>query len=201
MTVRPPEGVPAAGSLRRWWPRGREGARPDAAARNAAAPDAAEVYRGLAPAVLGYVRSQGAAEPEDVLGEIFLQVVRDLPRFRGDDAALRRWVFTIAHHRLVDARRRSGRRPILGGRTVPEFCAPPPADPLDPDLVRALGELTADQREVVALRFVADLPIDVVAALTGRTPGAVKALQHRALATLAEHLGDAGDAAMSAASG
>ena len=192
MNQSPSEDGPAGGERRRrWWPAGRE----------RSAPDAAELYAALAPAVLGYLRAQRAAEPDDLLGEIFLQVVRDLPRFRGDDAALRRWVFTIAHHRLVDARRRSGRRPVLGGGAVPELGSPPPADPLDPDLVRALGGLTADQREVVALRFVADLPIDAVATLTGRTPGAVKALQHRALATLAEHLGDTGDAAMSAASG
>ena len=58
-----------------------------------------------------------------------------------------------------------------------------------PELVRALGRLTAEQREVVALRFVADLPIDAVAALTGRKANAVKALQHRALEALAGYLG------------
>jgi RNA polymerase sigma-70 factor (ECF subfamily) len=185
VTLRPLEDGPAGGSLRRWWP----------ARRSGTAPDAGDVYRTLAPAVLGYVRSQRAAEPEDLLGEIFLQVVRNLPRFRGDDAALRRWVFTIAHHRLVDARRRSGRQPALDGRPVPELRSAPPAESLDPELLEALGELTADQREVVALRFVADLSIDAVATLTGRSPGAVKALQHRALAALAEHLGDATEAA------
>ncbi len=164
-------------------------------------PDAADVYRTLAPSVLGYLRSQRAAEPEDLLGEVFLQVVRDLPRFRGDDDDLRRWVFTIAYHRLVDARRRSGRRPALDDGPIPELRSAPPADLLDPDLVRALCELTAEQREVVALRFVADLSIDAVATLTGRSKGAVKALQHRALAALAEHLGNAGSAPLSAATG
>lgn len=152
-------------------------------------PDAAEVYRALAPAVLGYMRSQCVAEPEDLLGEIFLQVVRDLPRFRGDDAGLRRWVFTIAHHRIVDARRQRSRRPAVDDGAVPELVAPLPPDPFGADLIRALGRLTADQREVVALRFVADLPIDAVAALTGRRPNAVKALQHRALEALADILG------------
>ena len=181
MSLRPLEDGPAGRSRRRWWPTGRSDA----------APEAADVYRALAPAVLGYLRSQRAAEPEDLLGEVFLQVVRDLPRFRGGDDALRRWVFSIAHHRLVDARRRSGRRPALDDGPVPELRSAPPADLLDPDLVRALCELTAEQREVVALRFVADLSIDAVATLTGRSPGAVKALQHRALSALAEHLGDA----------
>ena len=167
----------------RFHPFRRESAEPDTN------PDVAEVYRALAPAVLGYVRSQGAPEPEDLLGEIFLQVVRDLPRFRGDDAALRRWVFTIAHPRIVDARRQVARRPAVAGEAVPELAAPLPPDPFDPALARALGRLTADQREVLALRFVADLPIDTVAALTGRKTNAVKALQHRALDALARILG------------
>lgn len=168
------------GERRRW---GRAGAAAPST------PDVAELYRELAPAVLGYVRSQRAADPEDLLGEIFLQVVRDIGHFHGDDAAVRRWVFTIARHRVIDARRRSKRRPAAGD-CPPELPAPAAPDPFDPELVQALAALTAEQREVVTLRFVADLPIDAVAAITGRTPGAVKALQHRALDALARQLGD-----------
>ena len=147
--------------------------------------EAGDVYRALAPAVLGYLRAERAPDPDDVLGDVFVHVVKDLPRFRGDDAALRRWVFTIAHHRLVDARRRSQRRPALSDASVPDRSAgPESAGPVDPALLAALARLTPEQREVVVLRFVADLPTDAVAKLTRRSPGAVKALQHRALATL-----------------
>lgn len=151
-------------------------------------PDAGQVYRALAPAVLGYLRAQGAREPEDLLGEVFLQVTRYLPRFRGDENDLRRWVFTIARHRLVDDQRRRARRPRIASTEVPDREAPPPPGPIDPQLVAALDQLTADQREVVVLRFVADLPLEAVAQITGRNVGAVKALQHRALATLARIL-------------
>ena len=150
---------------------------------------AAEAYRSLAPAVLGYLRAQRATEPEDILGEVFLQVARDLPRFRGDDDALRRWVFSIAHNRLLDARRREGRRPRVVDRDVPEQLAQPAHQPLDPELVTALAQLTPDQREVVVLRFVADLPLADVARITHRRIGAVKAMQHRALETLQQRLG------------
>ena len=75
--------------------------------------------RGLAPIVLGYLRANGAPDPEDVLGETFLQVARDISRFEGDESSFRSWVFTIAHHRLIDARRYSARRPI-------ELAAEPP---------------------------------------------------------------------------
>lgn len=158
---------------------------------------AAEAYRALAPAVLGYLRAQRAPEPEDTLGEVFLQVARDLPRFRGDGDALRRWVFSITHNRMLDARRREGRRPPLSDREVPDRPAAAPLDPLDPDLVAALAELTPDQREVVVLRFVADLPLADVAKITHRRVGAVKAMQHRALETLQQRLGRTSDEGIS----
>jgi RNA polymerase sigma-70 factor (ECF subfamily) len=151
--------------------------------------DPAEVYRQLAPAVLGYLRSQQLADPEDVLGEIFLGVATDIGRFRGDAAALRRWVFTIAHHRLVDDRRRRAVRREELRPELPERPAAPQVAPIDPELLAALSKLTADQREVVALRFVADLPLGDVARITGRRVGAVKALQSRALESLRRLLG------------
>jgi RNA polymerase sigma factor (sigma-70 family) len=158
-------------------------------------PDPGQVYRQLAPAVLGYLRSERAPDPDDLLGEVFLQVARDLGRFRGDDDALRRWVFTIARHRLFDERRRRARRPQLAGEPVPDLAgAPDPAGALDGELLAALARLTAEQREVVVLRFVADLPLEAVARITRRSAGAVKAMQHRALDQLARILGPAADA-------
>lgn len=140
--------------------------------------------------MLGYLRAQRAPDPEDILGEVFLQVARDLPRFSGDEAALRRWVFAIAHNRLLDARRRVGRRPVVATDAVPDRPGLPHGDPVDPALVAALGELTADQREVLVLRFVADLALEDVARITRRRVGAVKALQHRGLDALARILGE-----------
>lgn len=149
--------------------------------------NAGRVYRDLAPAVLGYLRSQRVPEPEDVLGEVFLHVARDLHRgrFKGDDAALRRWVFSIAHNRAMDAHRRRTRdRSTPRDDVVDARIVDAPPDPVDPELVEALASLSADQREVVLLRFIADLPLEAVARITGRTTGAVKALQHRALENL-----------------
>ena len=148
-------------------------------------PRAAQAYRDLAPAVLGYLRALRVREPEDVLGEVFVQVVRDIGRFRGDDAALRRWVFSIAHNRVMDAHRRFRRRPPpMLEPIVDTGEAPPPHDPFAPELIAALAALTLDQREVVVLRFVADLSLEAVARITGRTVGAVKVLQHRAIEIL-----------------
>lgn len=151
---------------------------------------AAWVYRLLAPAVLGYLRAERVDDPEDLLGEIFLQVTRDLHKFSGDDDDLRRWVFTIAHNRVVDAsRRRARRREDLVAVAPEDDIVPAPDDPFDPELIDALHALTEDQRDVVLLRFVADLPLETVARLTDRSVGGVKALQHRALQQLQKNLG------------
>ncbi len=158
--------------------------------------DPEQLYVDLAPAVLGYLRAQGASDPEDMLGDVFVNVVKGLPRFVGDHLQARRWVFTIAHARIVDDRRRRRRRPA----TLAAF----PADHAfhldaptftDPELIAALRALTPDQRDVVVLRFVADLPIGEVAALLGKRPAAVKAQQHRALNRLATLLGSAAGSA------
>ncbi len=150
-----------------------------------------DVFRRYAGRVRNYLRTAGAADSEDLLSEVFVDVLRGLERFEGDEDALRRWVFTIAHHRLVDEHRRRTRRLRLL-RTQNQLRVVPPDEPLDPALVAALDALTPDQREVVVLRFVADLSLETVAAMTNRPEGAVKSLQHRALRNLATALGIAG---------
>jgi RNA polymerase sigma-70 factor, ECF subfamily len=145
-------------------------------------------YRDLAPALLGYFRSHRVDQPEDMVGDVFVSVARGLHRFRGDPDDFRRWVFAIAHRRRVDhVRRWRVRRSVVAevphdGSTVDE------SKGLDIDLIAALAELTASQREVVVLRFVADLPLHDVARVIGRPTGSVKALQARALARLAKRL-------------
>jgi RNA polymerase sigma factor (sigma-70 family) len=146
---------------------------------------AAAAYRAFAPAVLGYLRTQRVRDPDDVLGEVFLHVARDIGRFDGDDAALRRWVFSIAHNRAMDDHRKAGRDKSTLEADLTDAAVPGELrDPVDPQLVAALATLSPDQREVVVLRFVGDLPLEVVAKITGRRVGAVKALQHRALENL-----------------
>jgi RNA polymerase sigma-70 factor (ECF subfamily) len=156
----------------------------------------ARIYRELAPPVLGYLRSSGAPEPEDTASEVFLQVARDLPRFSGDERQFRGWVFTIAHHRLIDARRRSARRPAEPVAEVPE---PQPAasDAAAEEAMarisaesvhRVLAALSSDQRAVLLLRVLGDMSVEDVARAVGKRPGAVKALQRRGLAAVKREL-------------
>lgn len=152
----------------------------------------AALYRDLAPAARGYLRARGAPDPDDLLGEVFLQVVRDLPRFEGGARELRAWVFTIVHHRLLDARRREARRPIAAAPDDALVFAGEVGDVEDEAMtaltvarVRELvGRLSADQQDVLLLRLFGDLAVPEVAAIVGKRPGAVKALLRRGLASL-----------------
>src|SRR3954447_14809998 len=82
-----------------------------------------DLYDGLAPVVLGYLRANNAPDPEDVLSEVFLQVARAISRFEGDDQGSRACIFTIARPRLIAARRHSARRAV--------DLSPPPQEPGD----------------------------------------------------------------------
>jgi RNA polymerase sigma-70 factor (ECF subfamily) len=161
-----------------------------------------EIYSELAPAVLGYLRGSGAPDPEDTLGETFLQVARDLGRFEGDWPRFKAWAFTIAHHRLIDARRSAARRPVdlVAEPPEPEPERAAASDAADVALTRigedelaaVLEALSDDQRAVVLLRVVADLSIEDVAATLGKRAGAIKQLQRRGLAAVKRELGRKG---------
>lgn len=159
-----------------------------------------EIWSELSPVVLGYMRGNEAPDPEDALGETFLQVARDLSRFEGDWDAFRSWVFTVAHHRLIDARRRAARRPSDPVAETPEPPGPPAEDAADLAIARigdrevleVLGRLSEDQREVLLLRIVADLSLEQVAAAMGKRTGAVKQLQRRGLIALRKALTEKG---------
>ncbi len=149
------------------------------------------IYDTYAGRVYGYLRAQGAYEPEDLTSEVFLRVFDRLRQFSGDEVQFRSWLFTIAHRILIDEARRRKRRPqtieLLGGA---ESLA---AGDVEHEALVNVGtewadalvaSLPPDQRAVVALRVTADLPLGEVAHILGKRTGAVKALQHRALAAL-----------------
>jgi RNA polymerase sigma-70 factor (ECF subfamily) len=153
------------------------------------------LYSDLAPAVLGYLRGRGARDAEDLTGDVFVKVTVGLPRFRGNQAALRRWIVTIAHNRLVDEIRHADRAKETNLTTVEIDRNESTAandDIVDPELLAALGDLSEAQREVVVLRFIADLPINDVAKIVGKRAGAVKMLQARGLTALQSALASPG---------
>lgn len=153
------------------------------------------LWERYAPGVASYARLRGSPEPEDLTSEVFLALFGSLSRFRGDEAGFRGYLYTIARRRLVDERRRRGARPAqVEWDPEGDRRQAPSAEELalaglgDARVSSLLGGLAPDQREVLVLRLTGDLTVDQVAALLGKRPGAVKALQRRGLATLRRRL-------------
>jgi len=150
------------------------------------------LYRDLAPRILRYLRAHGAREPEDVLGEVFVLIVRNLPRFEGGGREFRAWAFTIARNRLTDEWRREQRHPVdaasgdvitghaRSGNSEDDVMG----DLADEHALVVLKGLSRAQRDVLFLRMFAGLGIQETAVVLDTTPGAVKSLQSRALATI-----------------
>jgi RNA polymerase sigma-70 factor (ECF subfamily) len=163
------------------------------------------VYTAYAPALFRFFFAAVGDRPtaEDLTSDVFKSAIEDLPRFRGPVEALGGWLFRIAHHDLSDYRRRQARNPVqplddlleeaaaAGGAMDPEQLA---LDRVEGDRVlAALRQLTSDQREVLLLRLAANLTAPEVAGILNKSTDAVKALQHRGLASLARLLGVTND--------
>jgi RNA polymerase sigma-70 factor (ECF subfamily) len=174
--------------------------RPDLGAADEADRAFSELWRDANPALLRYLRVIAPETAEDIAADTWVQVVRGLTAFRGDEAAWRAWLFTIARHRAIDEGRRRSRRPVVSVPEVADVTSPDNPDPADLVLeklstraaVALIATLPRLQAEVILLRVVAGLDTPTVARLVGRSPGAVRVAAHRGLRQLAATLAEAG---------
>ncbi len=150
-------------------------------------------YRMLYFYVLGRIGERAVAE--DVTAEVFLRLLEAFHHGRGPERHLAAWLFRTADHLVVDHHRARYRRPEVpleedwAGARESEW-----GDVVMRERVReALNHLTPDQRAVILMRFWMDLPLAQIARELGKSVGAVKLLQHRALAALAKRLRDLRD--------
>lgn len=169
-----------------------------AAARRGDGAAFAQLYRHLNRRVHGFVRFRGGSEPEDLVNEVFLQVFTGIDGFEGSETQFVAWVFTIARNKVVDQARRRQRRPREVAADDTDLSSAGSVS-IDDELARQAGEesilrfldlLTADQRDVIVLRIVADLTVESVAEVLGKRIGAVKALQRRAFRTISRAIDD-----------
>lgn len=142
---------------------------------------------------LGRLGSPDAAE--DLLQEVFVKVIEALPRYEERGAPFGAWLFRIARNGLVDRARAAVPSASLDAALDVRDLAPGPdvlaergADVAA--LHDALGTLTAEQREVVLLRFYGGLSGAEIAGLMGKREGTIRALQFRAIASLRRQLED-----------
>lgn len=136
-----------------------------------------------------YARVRDEAVAEDLTAQVFLKAYEGLPNYESRGAPFSAWLYRIAHARTVDYWRQQQRR-----KEVALLETLPATDPQPEDVVAAksewneavdlLAQLTDDQRDVIILRFIEEMSLADVAETLEKTVGAVKALQHRALASL-----------------
>src|ERR1700722_17095898 len=160
----------------------------------------AVLWRDTNPALLRYLRVLAPENAEDIAAETWVHVIRGLPRFIGDEAAWRAWLFTTARRRLIDQARGRQRHPAEPLEDVRPAETPPPPDAPQIALeniatgsaIALLSQLPPPQAEVIMLRVVAGLDTDAVAELLGKTPGNIRVMAHRGLNKLEALLGRAG---------
>jgi len=141
-------------------------------------------------AVARYLRRRGVSDPEGLADEVFVRALRTLQTFEGDGERFRSWIFTMAQNAASDdARRRRC-------RVVEVLVAAPPDRGGDDVEVEVFGRLAHDrvalllsdfspeQGEVLSLRVVADLSVEEIASVLGKSYEAVKSLQRRGLINL-----------------
>lgn len=151
------------------------------------------LYRLYNPMLLRYLYTQVGNEAEDIASEVWISAARGLPRFEGDQAGLKSWLFTITRRRITDLRRHQARHrtDLLAPESFDSYAS---AEDLagsvteSMDARAALAQIAAhlppEQAEVLVLRIVADFDVAETARIMGKRPGAVRVLQHRALAKL-----------------
>jgi RNA polymerase sigma-70 factor (ECF subfamily) len=128
---------------------------------------------------------------EDLTGEVFARMVAGLPRYRIEGGAFQAWLYRIAHNLLVDEyRKKHGKNEVsLEDIEFVWHSADDPEQSTDHELFlekvfTGLRKLNQVQQEILVLRFISDLSLQEVAETVGKSVGAVKIAQHRALKEL-----------------
>jgi RNA polymerase sigma-70 factor (ECF subfamily) len=138
-------------------------------------------------------------DAEDLTTQTFLKMLESIARFRWQSVPFSAWLFRIAHNLAMDHFRASR-------RWQPEEDVPEPADAEEPSaelvamhaigrqsMLRLIENLSTEQQQVLTLKFVFNFSNAEVGAILGKTAGAIKSLQHRALASLQKQLAAAGE--------
>jgi RNA polymerase sigma-70 factor (ECF subfamily) len=152
------------------------------------------IYERYSAAIYRYIYFRiGEAElAEDLQAEVFLRMLEGMERYEDRGWPISAWLYRIAHDRTVDMIRRRRNRQQVPLEAWSGTCDGPDTTVdvrLDhEELNRVLDDLTDEQRQVIRLRFMADMSVQEVAQRLGRTEGSVKALQHRGIQSLARRL-------------
>lgn len=161
----------------------------------------AELYDNYFESVYSYVarRARDRAEVEDLTSEVFRKALANLPRFRWTGAPFAAWLLRIASNLIADRAKRLAKE---GSVPLDDNLASPARERLQSDLegaerqarmFRMVGELAEDQQRVLVMRFAEEKSISEIASELGRSEGAVKQLQFRALENLRAKVANTGN--------
>jgi RNA polymerase sigma-70 factor, ECF subfamily len=171
-----------------------------AAAQAGSEADFAVLWRDVNPVLLRYLRVIAPSAADDIAAETWVQVVRGLPAFRGDEQAWRAWVFTTARRRAADEARRRSRHPVVPLDEAAGAQEPRTGDAAGAAMenlateaaIATVSTLPRQQAEVILLRVLAGLDTEAVARIVHRSPGAVRVAAHRGLRRLAQTIANRG---------
>jgi len=133
-----------------------------------------------------YYRTSNTHEAEDLTAQIFLAALEALPRYR-NDGHFAAWLFSIAHKKVSDYYRRRPHEPL------DETTLPPMHADLEltvensqrrEQLLRLIQALAEEERELIHLRYVAELSFAEIASALHKNEDAVKKMLYRLIARL-----------------
>lgn len=153
-----------------------------------------ELYERYADAVFRFIYSQTSdrLDAEDLTADVFLKAWQSLPRYEERGFSFSAFLFRIARNSLIDSRRKQkpvDQIPEDEMMNLPETMTSEPDSILSAkiqhkQLVSILKQLRYDYRTVIVLRFINELSPQETSQVMGRSIGAVRVLQHRALTSL-----------------
>ncbi|MEO0216229.1 MAG: RNA polymerase sigma factor [candidate division WOR-3 bacterium] len=134
-----------------------------------------------------YYRVKNEADCEELASEVVIKMVRALKQQRGNFFA---WVYKIATNALIDYYRKGKYKLEMSYEELPQEL---PADNNPKEILRidrlkdAIAHLTKEQAQVITLKFIQEYSNDEIAQIMGKSTGAIKVLQYRALKSLREY--------------
>ena len=138
-------------------------------------------------------RVHDAEQAEDLTGEVFIRMVSSLSTYKDISLPFRAWLYRIARNLIIDYHRKESSANALADVVDQNIAQKAVEEQAEVSLTlqqvrRTLQKIDPEQREVVELRFLAELSLEEVSLVVNKSVAAVKALQHRGLASLRAHL-------------
>jgi RNA polymerase sigma-70 factor (ECF subfamily) len=138
-----------------------------------------------------YTRTGDQHAAEEIAAEVFVAAAAGIGRYKPTGAPFAAWLYRIARNKTADHLNKRHPASSMTGIDLPVASWAGNVEAAA-DIRAALSHLTREQQEVVSLRFFSDCSLEVAAAALGKSVGAVKVLQHRALAALRKRLAAGG---------